>query len=204
MITHLGISSTLAAQDINFDDIKKCRMLYVEGYMWDGEAQKDACLEAMKYAAKNDVLVSFTFSDPFCVERSRDDFHKLCEDHLDFVFCNADEIAHFSQKENFESSLEYIKSRCKNAFVTNSAAGAAVVEGGTINMVDGFAVKPIDSTGAGDAFAAGALYGVCRGLGLKKAARLGNQMGSRIVQKTGARLDAKDLEEFKQLEQSNT
>ena len=193
MLTHLGISSSLSNGDINFDDIKNCKALYIEGYMWDGDHQKEACIEAMKVARDNGVLVTFTFSDPFCVNRSKQEFHDICQDYLDVVFCNADEACAFADTKDFDKAVEYVKDKVRGAYITNSEHGSIVVTDGQIKQVAGFPVEPVDTTGAGDAFAAGTLYGLTHDFSPELAARVGNYLGSRIVQKTGARLIPADI-----------
>lgn len=193
MMTYLGISSTLSSSDFKLEDIATCKILYVEGYMWDGEAQKKACRDAMKYARENGVKVSMTFSDPFCVNRAHHEFVDLVKNELDIVFCNSEEVLAYAKSDNLESALETFKKDVKSAFVTHSDQGAYVIDNGKIELVPGFPVKVLDTTGAGDAFAAGALYGLAHGKTYAQAARLGNYLGSRIVQIEGARLTKEHL-----------
>ena len=200
MLTYLGISSTLSLNDFNLEDIKRSKGLYIEGYMWDGEKQKEACLKALNFARENGILRTMTFSDPFCVNRAHDEFADLCKNHLDVVFCNSEEVLAFTEQSDLDKAIDLFSRDVKKAFVTNSEKGAIVISNGNIERVPGFPVKVLDTTGAGDAFAAGTLYGLSRGYSDVKSARLGNFLGSKIVQKEGARLDLNDIKEIKEIE----
>jgi len=196
MLTNLGISATLSKQDYELNDILSTKILYIEGYLWDGKIQKEACLEALQFAKKNNVLRSFTFSDPFCVDRSKDEFRDLCQNHLDIVFCNKDEMMHYTGQPDFDKALELFSQDVKTAFITHSDKGAVIIHNNEISHVTGFPTQVKDTTGAGDAFAAGVLYGLTQGFDHKKAVKIGNFLGSKIVQKEGARLTKEDIEGF--------
>lgn len=193
MLTHLGISSALSVNDFALDVLDKHKILYIEGYMWDAAHQKEACIEALKKAKGSNVRRVLTFSDPFCVGRFRDEFKDLVKNHLDLVFCNKDELLEYIQTDNLDDAIEAFKTEVKMAFVTNSEKGCIVLNEGTVSKIDGFSTKPIDTTGAGDAFAAGVLYALAHEKSNEDAASLGNYLGSKIVQRFGARLHTDDL-----------
>ncbi len=199
MYTHLGVSITLSPGDIDIDRLKNSKIAYLEGYLWDTEGPRQACLKTMEEAKKNKVLVSATFSDPFCVSRYRNDFHHMAKEHCDILFCNADEARMFADMDDLEKSVHYIGGMVDLAFVTNSDKGAFVIEKKKLRSVSGFPVKALDTNGAGDAFAAGVLFGLSHGYSPDHAARWGNYLASRIVQIPGARLESSLSEMVKQI-----
>ncbi|MBE7413030.1 MAG: adenosine kinase [Leptospiraceae bacterium] len=191
MLTHLGISITLTSGDIGIENLKKSKVSYIEGYLWDGEDTKNASLHAMDISKKNGVKVAFTYSDPFCVKRAKADFIQITKEKADYIFCNHDEAMSLSEKNDPKEALAYIGSLCQTAFMTWGKEGAYFVDKGIITHVPGFPVNPIDTNGAGDAFAAGVLYGITQGYSLAKACRWGNYVASRIIMEIGARLSVK-------------
>lgn len=191
MLTSLGISTSLSPADIDIERLKVSKFVYVEGYLWDGDSTKKASELAMSEAKKHNVKVAFTYSDPFCVNRSRDEFIHLTKEYVDVVFCNTEEGLALSGKTDPREAVEFISKLADYVFMTAGKDGAYVAEKGAISLVPGFPVKPIDTTGAGDAFAAGVLYGLTNGYSNKKAARWGNYVASRIVQEVGPRLTIK-------------
>ena len=190
MCTHLGVSTNLGPTDIDEELVKNSKIVYVEGYLWAGESTQKASIAAMELAKKHGATVAFTFSDPFLVNGFKDDFRKLVKDYCDVVFCNADEAQHFTGWQDMEAAVKEIASLCELAFVTSGKEGAFVCEhkGEDVHREPGFPVKAVDSNGAGDAFAGGALFALSQGMDNAKAARWGNYMGSQIVQIHGARL----------------
>lgn len=188
MLTHLGISTHLTKSDINVDKLKLSEIAYIEGYLWDGNDTKEASLFTMEQAKKNGVKVAFTYSDPFCVNRSREDFIKLTKEYVDIIFCNHEEAMAISQMDNPEDAIMYISSLCDTVCMTWGSEGAMVAMSGVMNPVPGFPVKAIDTNGAGDAFAGGVLYGLTHGYSVQKACKWGNYVASRIVTEIGARL----------------
>lgn len=191
MITHLGISTTLTMNDIDTVRLSNSKISYVEGYLWDGDNTKKASLFTMEESRKSGVKVAFTFSDPFCVNRYKDDFKKLIKENVDIAFCNHEEAKALSGEENPQKALEIIGKLCPLTFMTWGEKGAYLSENGKIDHVPGFPVKPIDTNGAGDAFAAGVLFGLTHGYSVTKSARWGNYVASRMILEIGARLSVK-------------
>lgn len=188
MLTHLGISTTLSATDIDSERLHQSQIAYVEGYLWDGDSTKQACVHTMELAKQAGITTAFTYSDPFCVNRSRDDFEQLTRDYVDIVFCNHEEAIAFSGQDDPEQAIQTIGKLCSTVFMTWGAKGAIVCHQGSLATVPAFPVQPIDTNGAGDAFAAGTLYGLTHGYSLTKAARWGNYIASRMILEIGARL----------------
>jgi len=188
MCTHLGVSTTLSVTDINVDHLSQCQYSYIEGYLWDAPEPRQASIQTMEQSKRLGVKVAFTFSDMFLVERFGDDFRALLTEYCDVLFCNADEVRHFCGTEDLEACASYLGEKVNQVFITNSDQGCLVVENQTLIHVPGFPVKPVDTVGAGDAFAGGVLYGLTNNLTTAQAARWGNYLGSQVVQIHGPRL----------------
>lgn len=191
MLTALGISSSLSPADIDEDRLKNSKFVYVEGYLWDGESTKKASEHALTLAKKHGVKTAFTYSDPFCVKRTKDEFIHLTKELIDVVFCNLEEAYELTGKNNAEQALDELSKLTPMVFMTAGKNGAWVLDNGKKTLVPGFPVKPLDTTGAGDCFAAGVLYGLTQGYSPTKAARWGNYIAGRIVQEIGPRLSIK-------------
>ncbi|MCZ8238186.1 MAG: adenosine kinase [Leptospiraceae bacterium] len=191
MLTSLGISTTLKPSDIDVERLKVSKYSYIEGYLWDGDSTKKASELTMKLSKENGVKVAFTYSDPFCVNRTKDEFIQLTKDYVDVVFCNLEEAYALTGKDSPDSALQELAKLSSMCFMTAGKEGAYVLQNGKSILVPGFPVKPIDTTGAGDSFAAGVLYGLTHGYSPEKAARWGNYVASRVVQEIGPRLTVK-------------
>ena len=195
MLTNLASSIHLNKEDINTERLKECKITYVEGYLWDGDNTKEASLHTMENAKKFGSKVAFTYSDPFCVNRSREDFIKLTSEYVDIAFCNHDEAMALTETDNPEDAILQLGTMCKLVFMTWGSRGAFVSVEGIVKPITGFPVKnPIDTNGAGDAFAAGVLYGLTHGYSIEKACKWGNFVASKMIEEIGARLSI-DLKE---------
>lgn len=196
LCTNLGVSSTLAPSDIDVEKLKRCQYSYVEGYLWTGDDPRKASIETMEQSKRHGVKVSFTLSDPFLLHSFRDDFRQVVTDYCDVLFCNADEVRQFLDMEDLEACAQKVGEMVDLAFITDSRKGCLVVQDKQIITVEGFPVKPLDTVGAGDAFAGGALYGLTHGYSAPQAARWGNYLGSAIVQIQGPRLEKAPVEQM--------
>lgn len=199
MCTNLGVSIALTPQDLDRETMLRAKYLYMEGYLWDGDTTRTACLEAAQLARTGGVKVSLTFSDPFCVDRFRTEFREMTRDLCDLIFCNAEEARSFSRLENLHDAAAHIGELVETAFITDGDKGALVVQKGEIKPVSGFPVRPLDTTGAGDAFAAGVLYALCRDHSPEQAARWGNYLASETVRISGSRLTSIASDRLKEI-----
>jgi sugar/nucleoside kinase (ribokinase family) len=188
MCTHLGVSTALSPSDIHIDHLQLCKFAYIEGYLWDAEQPRAACLEAMRHAKRLGIPVAFTFSDAFLIDRFADDFAALTVDYCDILFCNAQEARQFCGFESVADCGRNLGREVPLVFLTHSENGCYVIEGSNITHVPGFPVYAVDTVGAGDAFAGGTLYGLSRGWPPTQAARWGNFLASRVVSIPGPRL----------------
>ncbi|MGE0754905.1 MAG: adenosine kinase [Alphaproteobacteria bacterium] len=191
MATYIGACSLVSEADIDETMIRDAKVLYVEGYLWDTEHAKAAIRKAMKVAHAAGRMVAFTLSDTFCVDRHRGEFLELINNHIDIVFANEQEIMSLYQTNDLEQAIEKLDGVCKVAVITRSEKGCIVLSEG--NRVEEAAAKVdqvVDTTGAGDLFASGFLYGVVNGYALKDSAKLGNRCAGLIIRQLGARCDA--------------
>ena len=188
MCTHLGVSTTLNKSEIDTDLLAASKISYVEGYLFDADDPRAACIETFEQSKKLGVRTSFTFSDAFLLGRYGDDFKRILTEYCDIVFCNADEARQFIGSDDLNECAKQIGAQVELAFITDGGAGCHVVENGQSTLVEGFDVKAIDTNGAGDSFAGGALYGLTHDMSPVKAARWGNYFASKVVANIGPRL----------------
>jgi sugar/nucleoside kinase (ribokinase family) len=188
MITHLGISTALCASDIDINKLKQASISYTEGYLWGGDDTRKASVVTLENSKKYGIKVAYTYSDPFCVNGSRDQFIQLTKEYVDYIFCNTDEAKALSQREDKLAALDFIGNLCDTVFMTDGANGAYYFHEGSFEHVEGFKATAIDTVGAGDCFAAGVLFGLTHNLSLTQSVKWGNYMASKIVQEPGARL----------------
>src|SRR5690606_18189245 len=174
MCTHLGVSAKLRASDIDWDRMLRCKMVYIEGYLWDSHDPRDACLQAMQVAKRNHVGVCLAFSDFFLVDRFEDDFRRIVHEYCDVVFCNAEEARRFCNCESLLQCARELAELVDLAFLTNGSEGCYVVQHGKIVHVPAYPAHAVDSVGAGDAFSGGVLYGLTHGYSPQQAARWGH------------------------------
>ena len=190
MQTFLGATTQLGPEDVNMEYITASKVLYLEGYLWDQPRAKDAMREAAIRAKKAGVKVALTLSDSFCVARFRDEFLDLAENHVDILFANEGEILSLYQTESFDAALQQVKKHCEIAALTRSEKGSVVVNGDEVHVIEAEkGVKVVDTTGAGDAYAAGFLYGYTQGRDLKTCGRLGGVMAADVISRYGPRLE---------------
>ena len=194
MQTFLGATTQLGPEDVNMDYIISSRVLYLEGYLWDQPRAKKAMREAAIIAQQADVKVSLTLSDAFCVARFRDEFLDLAEKHVDILFANESEILSLYQTDNFDTALQQVRKHCEIAALTRSEKGSVVVNGNEVHIIDAVkGVKVVDTTGAGDAYAAGFLYAYTQDRDLATCGRLGSAMAAKVISHFGQRSEVADI-----------
>jgi sugar/nucleoside kinase (ribokinase family) len=189
MQTFLGATTQLGPEDLNMEYITASKVLYLEGYLWDQPRAKAAMRDAAIKAHEAGVKVSLTLSDAFCVSRFRDEFLELAEQHVDILFANESEILSLYQTEDFDGALQQVKTHCETAALTRSEKGSVVVHGNEVHVIDAEpGVTVVDTTGAGDAYAAGFLYAYTQGHDLKTCGRLGGIMAAEVISHIGPRV----------------
>ncbi len=199
MSTRLGACREFGPDNVNHDRIAEARYLYFTGYMWDTENQKNALMKAIRTARKAGTQVVFDLADPFVVERHYDDFTRLIKDNIDVLLANREEAKLMLGYDDPEkASLELAKSNVLAA-VKNCADGSCIgCADGKCYTVDAYKVDAVDSTGAGDNYAAGFLFGLLKGYSYADAGKLASFVAAQIVRQTGAQFDEKSSREIRQ------
>jgi sugar/nucleoside kinase (ribokinase family) len=188
MQTFLGAGAELQPDDVDADLIASAKITYMEGYLWDPPGAKQAFLKAARVAHDAGRQVSISLSDPFCVERHRSEFLDLVERHVDVLFANEREIMSLYETRTFDEALQRVRGHCDVAALTRSEKGAVVVSGDEIHVIDAEPVdEVVDTTGAGDLYAAGFLFGLARGMDLATCGRIGAIAASEVISHFGAR-----------------
>jgi sugar/nucleoside kinase (ribokinase family) len=188
MNTYLGVSSLLHPGDLDRSTIEAGKVLYMEGYLFDRDDAKAAFRKAAEYAHGAGRLVSLTLSDSFCVDRHRDDFRALIRDEVDLLFGNEHELCALYEVESFDDAVAALRSDDCMGAITRGAVGSVVI---TRDEVIAAAAEPVeqvlDTTGAGDLYAAGFLFGVTRGDDFATSAQLGSIAASEVISHVGPR-----------------
>jgi sugar/nucleoside kinase (ribokinase family) len=187
MNTYLGAAQMLTVADIDEALIRRAQLVYLEGYLWDPPAAKEAFLKAAAIAHDAGRKVALSLSDSFCVERHRDSFRDLVAGHVDILFANEAEISALYQSD-FMAALAAVRGQCDMAVLTRSEKGALVVTASEVHQVQAEPVREVvDTTGAGDLFAAGFLHGYTTGRGPAASARIGAIAAAEVISHFGAR-----------------
>lgn len=191
MNTFLGASQDLSRADIDYDLVAQAGITYLEGYLWDPELPREAMVVALEVARANGRKVAFTLSDTFCVERHRSDFRDLADGRVDILFANETEICSLFEVADFDSAARALHGKLPIAVITRSEKGAVVLaDGKAIEVRAAPVAKVVDTTGAGDLFAAGFLHGLAQGRDLESCARLGAAAAAEVISHYGARPEA--------------
>lgn len=192
MNTYLGACVELSPEDIDEALIAAAKVTYLEGYLWDPPAAKEAFLKAQGVAKANGRRVSLSLSDPFCVERHREELRDFVEKYVDILFANQDEILSLYEINDFDSALQRITKHCEIVALTRGARGSVVAGYGEVHVVDAAPVAQVtDTTGAGDLYAAGFLYGFTHDFDLARCGRLGAMAAGEIISHYGAKPETK-------------
>ncbi len=191
MNTFLGASTELTPGDIDTDKIAQSQILYIEGYLWDAPEAKAAINLAIRTAKQAGRKVAFSLSDPFCVSRWRDEFVRLWQNDLDILFANEEEAKALFQVSDFDAALQQARHLSKNDGIlalTRSEKGCVIARGAEVHVIDAMPIAQlVDTTGAGDQFAAGFLYGLTHGKTLEQSGRLGALAAAEVIGHYGAR-----------------
>ncbi len=188
MQTCLGISAELTAADVDLEMVRAAKVTYLEGYLFDPPDAKEAFRTAARAALAAGGRVALSLSDAFCVDRHRKDFLDLIAGPVDILFANEAEILSLYQVDRFDEAVAAVRGHCEIAALTRSAKGAVVLSGEDMHVIDAAPVgRVVDTTGAGDLFAAGFLYGLTRGLGPAIAGRIGAIAAAEVIGHLGAR-----------------
>ena len=188
MSTYLGISPELDSSEVDSDLIKQSKILYLEGYLFDAPQAMEAFRLAASIAKSSDCQVSLTLSDGFCVDRHRGEFLSFIKDDIDILFANESEILSLYETQSFQTAIDNVSKDAKIAAVTRSEKGSVIVTGSNKHDVSAESASQVaDTTGAGDLFAAGFLFGQAQGMALEQSAKLGHIAAAEIISHIGAR-----------------
>lgn len=193
MSTFLGASTAFEKRDLVDSMIKSANVIYLEGYLFDSDAAKKAFVHAAEVAAKAGNKVALTLSDSFCVDRHRASFRHLVENHVDILFANEAEILSLYETDRIDTALDVLAKSGKVACITRSEKGSIIQDATRRYHVPAVALekmgvnKPVDTTGAGDQYAAGVLAGRAMGLGWQDAGHLGSLCAAEVISHYGAR-----------------
>jgi sugar/nucleoside kinase (ribokinase family) len=191
MNTFLGACVELGPDDVEEQLIRDSGVVYLEGYLWDPPHAKEAFRKAAKIAKQAGRKVSLSLSDAFCVGRYREEFLDFITADVDILFANEAEITSLYQVDNFDAAAAKVKGHCEIAALTRSEKGSVIVKGSEVVSVPAEKVaKVVDTTGAGDAYAAGFLHAYTLGRDLKTAATLGGALAAEVISHYGARAES--------------
>lgn len=187
MATYLGVSREIGTDDVDMRLIKKAKMLYLEGYLWDLTSAQKAIVDAIKTAKSVGAKIAFSLSDSFCVERHRKQFLSLIKTHVDIVFANEYELKNLFVTDDIDHAFAECKKLDKIFSVTMGAKGCSVIQGEAVVNWPAEDVVVVDKTGAGDLFAAGFLYGFNQDFDMQKCAKIGSATAGEVIKAFGAR-----------------
>jgi sugar/nucleoside kinase (ribokinase family) len=189
MNTFLGASSLFSEADVDAEKVAAAKIVYLEGYLFDRDAAKAAFVRAAEAAKARDRKVALTLSDAFCVDRHRESFAQLVKNHIDILFANERELLSLYETDDFDAALQRARADSVLAFVTRSAKGSVILAGNDVHIVEAIPPVPgvVDTTGAGDQYAAGALFGLARGRPLIDCGRLGAVAAAEVISHLGPR-----------------
>lgn len=189
MNTFLGAAQVLGPEAVDPIRVAEAKILYLEGYLWDPHEPRSAMMKAMNAARDSGTQVAFTLSDSFVVERHNTDLHRLLDDgRIDILFANAAEITRLAETDNFDAAVDAIAPKVQTLVATRSEHGAVACRGAQRASVPAEPIEAlVDTTGAGDLFAAGFLAGEACGLTLQQSLKLGAICAAEVIQHYGAR-----------------
>ncbi len=188
MQTYLGVSVELGSDDIDETAVADARITYLEGYLFDPPEAKKAFVKAAEIAHRMKRKVALTLSDPFCVDRHRAEFLHLISGHVDVLFANEAEITALYEVDDFDAALQQVRGHCEIAALTRGEKGSVIVAGDEVHVVDSHPVeRVVDTTGAGDLYAAGVLYGLTQQRSLADCGRIGGLVAAEVISHYGAR-----------------
>ncbi|HEY9548109.1 MAG TPA: adenosine kinase [Kiloniellaceae bacterium] len=188
MNTFLGAAVDFGPGDVIEAQVEAAAVTYMEGYLWDSPPAKAAFLRAARLAHAAGRKISLTLSDPFLVNRYKDELKDFVAKHVDIVFANEEEVCSLYGAASFDAALQAVRGHCEVAALTRSEKGAVIVAGEEVHVVDAAPVDAVvDTTGAGDLFAAGFLYGITNGHSLYDSGRIGVIAAAEVISHVGAR-----------------
>ncbi len=200
MLTCLGVSGEIDYEDIDEELLKHSRYIYIEGYLFESECAARTMLRTVAVARKNGVKIALTASDANCVARYRDLLVQLIQNDVDLLFANAREAETISGADNKEAALRVLSGWCQGVAVTDGEHGSMVSFNGEVAKIAPYSVSALDTTGAGDAYAAGLLYGIASGRSIRESGMIASFFSAKVVAQTGPRFNGDIQIELKKLQ----
>ncbi len=194
MNTYLGANRLFTPENVDESVVDKADIFYFTGYMWDTENQKNAVLKALKLFKKKGKLVAFDVADPFAVGRYRQTFHELISSYCDIVFANSEEARYLMDNYDPYECCRSLGKLCPTAIVKNGKKGSFISHNREITKIESYgSVVPVDTTGAGDTYAAGFLYGYLTGRDIVSSCNIASYLAGEIISRIGAQFDKESL-----------
>ncbi len=188
MCTYLGASVQLEPEDLELSIVKQTKVLYLEGYLWDNPSAKRAFVAAAEATKASQGKVALSLSDSFCVDRHRESFLDLVKKNVDILFANEGEIISLFQSSDFETAMEKVKDCCDVIVLTRGETGSVVLSKGEYLSIPSYSFGDlIDTTGAGDLYASGFLYGYTNNKTLLDCGKMGSICAAKVVTQLGPR-----------------
>lgn len=199
MLTNLGICRNFTKEDLNIEILSDSKIFHTSGYKWDTPSQKESVEFAMQYCSKNNIKVSFDIADPFCISRNVNDFKRIISDYVDILFGNEEEAKILTGiSDPIEAGKAIRKMGPEIAIVKVGSKGSYLFYEDKVVKIDVYkAEKVLDSTGCGDTFAGGFLYGYTKGYPLEKCAKIASYVAAQIIGVAGVKLEALDFKKIK-------
>ncbi|MYA66562.1 MAG: adenosine kinase [Gammaproteobacteria bacterium] len=196
MYTFLGASEFLSPADLDFEAVRRSQYVYIEGYLVSSDSGRAAAIELREFAEANGVKTALSFSDPSLLEIFPGQMKEMLGGGLDLLFCNEEEACLWTGTKNLSEACVALRPVAKQFVVTRGANGSVLFDGSYFVEIDAHKVKAVDTTGAGDAFAGGFLYGLTSGRSFAESGRLASRAAGEVVSRFGPRLEAGDYQKI--------
>lgn len=197
MCTFLGANRNFNKDDVNLESAKKTDIFYFTGYMWDTDSQQGAIRKVLDIKKKSNFIVAFDIADPFAVGRYRQTFFDIIKEYVDIVFANSEEARYLIDNYDAYECSKSIGKLCKTAVVKNGKKGSYISHDGKIYEIPVYGTnRPVDTTGAGDTYAAGFLYGVQKGYSVEDSGKIASILAGEIINQIGAQFSVEKSNEL--------
>lgn len=197
MCTFLGANRNFNKDDVNLESAKKADIFYFTGYMWDTDSQQGAIRKVLDIKKKSNFIVAFDIADPFAVGRYRQTFFDIIKEYVDIVFANSEEARYLIDNYDAYECSKSIGKLCKTAVVKNGKKGSYISHDGKIYEIPVYGTnRPVDTTGAGDTYAAGFLYGVQKGYSVEDSGKIASILAGEIINQIGAQFSVEKSNEL--------
>ena len=200
MNTYLGANRDFCPEDVIEEEVARSDFFHFTGYMWDTKNQMEAIRKALEIAKRNNVMVSFDIADPFAVGRYHDAFLELIENHCDIVFANKEEARMLFDNYDPYECCKTMGKLCETAIVKNGKKGSFISYRRTVYEIPVHGPEtPVDTTGAGDTYAAGFLYGLCNGMDIVRSGNVASELAGQIIKQVGAQFSEEKIPDLKKM-----